>query len=45
MLFGKSGGVVINMKTGKEIPFYRRNNIYVLSLWLLDNEDQGFTRR
>ena len=34
VLFGKSGGVVINMKTGKEIPFYRRNNIYVLSLAL-----------
>ena len=44
VLFGKSGGVVINMQSGKEIPFYRRNGIYVLSLWLMDNEDQGFAR-
>ena len=43
VLFGRSGGVVQNLRTGKEIPFYRRNGIYVLSLWLMDG-DQGFTR-
>ena len=36
VIFGKSGGVVKNNYTGAEIPFYRKNGIYVLSLWLAD---------
>ena len=44
VIFGCSGGVVKNLQTGKEIPFYRRNGIYVLSLWLRDSDSQGFTR-
>ena len=43
VLFGRSGGVVQNLQTGKEIPFYRQNGMYVLSMWLMDS-DQGFTR-
>ena len=43
VLFGKSGGVVINLRTGKQIPFYKKNGIYILSLWLMDGDD-GFTR-
>ena len=43
VLFGKSGGVVINLGTGKQIPFYKKNGIYILSLWLMDSDD-GFTR-
>ena len=44
VVFGRSGGVVKNLQSGKEIPFYRRNGIYVFSLWLRDGESQGFTR-
>ena len=43
VIFGKSGGVVQNVYTGRRIPFYRRNGIYILSLWLMDNE-QDFPR-
>ena len=44
VIFGRSGGVVKNLRTGKEIPFARRNGIYVLSLWLQDGDDAGFAR-
>lgn len=44
VIFGRSGGVVKNLQSGSEIPFYRRNGIYVLSLWLRDADSQGFTR-
>ena len=36
VIFGRAGGVVQNNKTGAETPFYRKNGIYVLSLWLMD---------
>ena len=39
VIFGRSGGVVKNVKTGAEIPFYRRNGIYVLTLWLEDGPE------
>ena len=42
VIFGRSGAVVQNIRTGREIPFYRRNGIYVLSLWLCDSEASGF---
>ena len=44
VIFGKSGGVVQNIKTGKQTPFNRQNGIYVLSLWLLDEPDSSFSR-
>ena len=42
--FGRSGGVVKNLKTGKEIPLYKKNGIYILSLWLMDSADEDFAR-
>ena len=50
VIFGKAGGVVQNVKTGRLIPFQRENGIYVLSLWLEEgsegnNETSDFTRR
>ena len=42
VIFGRSGGVVKNLKNGREIPFYRKNGIYVLSLWLRDSESPDF---
>ena len=44
VMFGRSGVVVKNLRSGREIPFVRRNGIYVLSLWLQDGDDSGFTR-
>ena len=44
VIFGKAGGVGQSLSTGKEIPFYRRHGIYILSLWLMDSDDQSFTR-
>ena len=44
VICGKAGGVVQSLSTGKEIPFHRRNGIYVLSFWLDDSNDQRFTR-
>ena len=44
VIFGKSGGVVKNLKSGAETPFYRRNGIYILSLWLQDDKEQPFHR-
>ena len=44
VIFGKSGGIVQNIGTGRQIPFYRRNGIYILSMWLMDS-DQDFPRQ
>ena len=45
VIFGRAGGVVQNLRSGKQVPFYRRNGIYVLSLWLQDGSDEPFGRR
>ena len=44
VIFGKSGGVVNNLKSGAETLFYLRNGIYILSLWLQDDKEQPFHR-
>ena len=38
VIFGRAGGVVQNVKTGKVIPFVRQNGIYILSLWMEEGE-------
>ena len=44
VIFGRSGGVVQSLTTGIETPFYKRNGIYILSMWLKDGESD-FTGR
>ena len=44
VIFGRSGGVVVNLQSGKQIPFYRENGVYVLNMWLQDS-DEGFARQ
>ena len=39
VIFGRAGGVVQCLSTGREAPFYKRNGIYVLSMWFLDEKD------
>ena len=45
VIFGRSGGVVQNLKTGLETPFIRKNGIYVLDMWLLDEPSAPFHRQ
>ena len=45
VIFGKSGGVVQSLTTGRETPFMRKNGIYVLGMWLKNSEEGGFTGR
>ena len=44
VIFGISGGVVQCLKTGRGTPFYKRNGIYVLSMWIKDSDDSDFVR-
>ena len=39
VIFGRAGGVVQNIKSGRLIPFNRENGIYVLTLWLEEGND------
>ena len=45
VIFGKSGGVVKSLRSSREVPFYKENGIYVLSMWLMDSSEQDFARR
>ena len=45
VVFGKTGGVVLNLATGRETPFHRKNGIYVLGMWLKNSEETGFHGR
>ena len=44
VIFGKGGGVEQNLKTGYETPFVRKNGIYVLEMWFLDEPTTPFRR-
>ena len=45
VIFGRAGGVVQCLRSGRETPFYKRNGIYVLSMWLKDGDSSGFSGR
>ena len=36
VIFGKGGGVIYNMASGVETPFFKKNGVYVLDMWLND---------
>ena len=44
VIFGRSGGVVPYLTTGKLFLFERRNGIYVLLLWMEDDSASSFHR-
>ena len=47
VVFGRSGGVIVNLATGQETAFTKKDGIYLLSLWLHDGEHtgtEGFSR-
>ena len=34
VIVGRSGGVILNLATGAEVPFERRGGVYALGLWV-----------
>ena len=34
VIFGRGGGVILNLQTGAEIPFKREGGVYALGLWM-----------
>ena len=41
VLFGEFGGVIQHVASGREIPFHKENNLYVLTFWIKPSLDQG----
>ena len=41
VIFGKAGGVIQSVRTGRLIPFQREDGIYVLSLWLEEGDEKN----
>ena len=42
--FGKNGGFIQSLTTGKTTFFNREDDVYVRSMWIKDEDGQGFTR-
>ena len=50
VIFGRNGGAIINLETGRQTPFKREDGIYVLEIWVKpkdpgDRNASGFHRR
>ena len=45
VVFGRSGGAVVNLTTGEQTPFQREEGIYCLDVWTKLPEDTGFPRQ
>ena len=43
VIFGRSGGVILNLDTGDQTPFSRADGIYTMDMWV--KPKQGFARR
>ena len=43
VIFGRGGGVIHNLKTGRLTPFKRQSNIYTLDFWVRQDEENGCT--
>ena len=41
VVFGRRGGVIVNLETGKQTPFEREKNIYCLDYWVKPFTRQG----
>ena len=47
VLFGAGGGYILNVSTGEATPFYKRDGVYVFTMWippLQEAIDAGFAR-
>ena len=47
VIFGVSGGIIRNLKTKSEMPFKKKDGVYVFVLWIepKGNNSQGFMRQ
>ena len=49
VVFGKNGGAIINLNTGAQTPFGRKDGIYVMEFWVkpkgMSRSGQGFPRQ
>ena len=43
VMFGISGGVIRNLKTGVDIPFEKKEGVYVFSMWVPPLEQAAST--
>ena len=34
VIFGRGGGVILNLETGQEVPFQRMGGVYALGMWM-----------
>ena len=41
VIFGRKGGMIVNLETGRETHFKRENNIYCLDYWVKPSARQG----
>ena len=41
VIFGRHGGAIINLETGRQTPFPREDGIYTLDFWVRPNEGEG----
>ena len=40
VIFGRGGGVILNLDTGMEVPFERKGGVYALGLWIRRGDPQ-----
>ena len=40
-IFGRGGGVIVNLTTQQEIPFERRGGVYTLGIWIREGDKQA----
>ena len=40
VIFGRGGGVILNLATGLEVPFERRGGVYAIGLWIRRGDPQ-----
>ena len=42
VIFGKNGGMIVNLETGRQTPFAREDGVYTLEFWV---KPTGFARQ
>ena len=44
VLFGAGGGVIVNLASGQSTPFYKKDGVYVFSMWVPPLSESPFGR-
>ena len=47
VLFGAGGGYILNIATGNATPFYKRDGVYIFTMWIppIEQAGPGFVRQ